>query len=446
MPPAQKSVRISLLDYKSRFVKILGPGKETQYWQLLQCFLSYKLSKAELDNQVVSTIGKENVILHNQFLRAIYANALCNEAPPPPPSFVHDLSKPVKGIRRKPLVASLSSEEPAVRSNGDGAIPSSPKKGRSAIRDRRAKDRPSPLGFPHNRGEASASHDEETPGSLENGGFKTPDVSRPIRLSQYPAEHSSLELSVPVAPSVKRPRLGFTGSEVTCVEDGKVEGGVAEEIDDEEEIYDDESKGMLNEFIKPPLGCIVSCGGPRMERFVSKFPPPPVTFTLLGDKLEEEILDEDYLPDTEKLHRCMQLLALEKGLEDVDIETARCVNKALDVYMKAIIQPLVELVRARRRGNSVTQEVQTCSKEIDEIGEAAKDSASYQKQQLNGSWPDHSGSRNGHVLSGEQLQGKKRGPISCLDLRVAMDLNPTVLGEDWPTHLEKIAFRAFHPQ
>ncbi|KAL3695643.1 hypothetical protein R1sor_009719 [Riccia sorocarpa] len=404
MPMVQKSMRISLHD-QIRFLKILGPAKETRYWQLLQSFLNYKLSKAELDNQVVSTIGKENVALHNQFLRAIYANALGSEAPPPPPSFVHDTSKPVKGVGRKPLVSSLSNEPTvsgllvsAVRPNADGAIPSSPNKGRSTVRDRKVKERPSPLGFSH-RTEAATYQgrgaDGETPRSFVNGG---------LQLSQYSAEQSSLELPSPGLPHAKRPRLGFTGPGIRSSGDGKVEVGVSnretevdkiEEGEGSEESYEDDITG--NELIKPPLGCIDSFGGPRVEKFVSKFPPAPVTHTLLGDKLEEEIPGEEYLPDTERLHRCMQLLAVERGLEDVNLETARCVNKALDVYLKAIIQPLVELVRARRTG----QEVQT------------------------------------------RENGRNLGEANCLDLKVALDLNPQVLGEDWPTQLERISFRAF---
>lgn len=469
MPPVQRSSRANLHDYKNKF-KILGQAKETQYWQLLSSFLSFKLSKAELDKQVLSTIGKENVVLHNQFLRAIFSNALCNEAPPPPSSFVHDISKPVKGIRRKPLVASISNEEPgpgspvpAIRTNGDGAIPSSPKKGRSAIRDRKAKERPSPLGF-HHRGEASTSQggsaDEETPRSLENGGLKTPDMSRPVQQYPYPAEHSNLELSSPVPPAAKRPRLGFTGSGAVLPGDGKSGSGHVGremEVDDaEDDLYEEESDeedifGMPNGFIKPPMGCVVSYGGPRVERFINKFPPPPVTQTLLGDKLEEEILDGDYLPDTERLHRSMQLMAAEKGLEDVNLETARCVNKALDVYLKAIIQPLIELVKSRRSRNlGENRDMPSGPKENGgSVGkEARKDNAVLVHKQLNGPWSDHIPSREGTVSSGEgscDEPGKHRALISSLDLKVAMDLNPKVLGEDWPTHLEKISFRSFDP-
>lgn len=90
--------RIDLLDLKARMVKIVGPTKESQYSSLLSSFFQLKLSKADLDRLVPSTIGKENLLLHNNFVRAILHNVVCGEAPPPPPaSFSSDISKPSKG-------------------------------------------------------------------------------------------------------------------------------------------------------------------------------------------------------------------------------------------------------------------------------------------------------------------------------------------------------------
>ncbi|KAF8112775.1 hypothetical protein N665_0062s0118 [Sinapis alba] len=40
----------------------------------------------------------------------------------------------------------------------------------------------------------------------------------------------------------------------------------------------------------------------------------------------------------------------------------------------------------------------------------------------------------------------QRQRVSMLDLRAAMELNPHVLGEDWPIHLEKISSRASSPE
>lgn len=79
------------------FLKILGPAKESHYSSLLARFLSFRLSKEELDRLVPSTIGKENVVLHNSFVRAIFTNATCAEAPAPPSS-TFDPSKPLKGL------------------------------------------------------------------------------------------------------------------------------------------------------------------------------------------------------------------------------------------------------------------------------------------------------------------------------------------------------------
>ena len=100
MAPPQRASRVNLQDFKARMVKILGQAKERQYSSLLSSFLSYRLSKEELDRLVPSTIGKENVVLHNDYVRAIINNVICGEPPPPPASF-SDISKPLKGERSR---------------------------------------------------------------------------------------------------------------------------------------------------------------------------------------------------------------------------------------------------------------------------------------------------------------------------------------------------------
>lgn len=94
MAQVQRGSRVDLSDLKARMLKTLGPTKESQYSSLLASFFQLKLSKAELDRLVPSTIGKENLLLHNNFVRAILHNVMCGEAPPPP---AHSLSKPLKG-------------------------------------------------------------------------------------------------------------------------------------------------------------------------------------------------------------------------------------------------------------------------------------------------------------------------------------------------------------
>ncbi|CAM6088448.1 unnamed protein product [Calypogeia fissa] len=471
MPPAQRSTRINLQDIKSKFLKILGPAKENQYWSLLSSFLSFKLTKAELDKLVPSTIGKENVVLHNQLVRAIYFNATCSDAPAPPPS-VHDTSKPVKGIRRKPLVtpSSVPTDEPGpvspvpvVRANGDGAVPSSPRKGRSAInRDRKAKERPSPLGF-HSRGEASTSRgasalDQETSRSLENGSVKMPDLSRPAQQSPYPAEHSNLELTSPN----KRPRLTPTapGNNVSQLVDGNSGMGqprqdcedLEENEDEEDEDNDNGAVLLSNRFVKAPLGipfCVASVGAPRRVPFMGLV--GPIAHTLLGDSIDDGCLEESELPDAEGMQRRMQQIAvMENSLEGVSPEAANLLNNALDVYLKSLIKPAIELRRARR--SSTNREKKFGSKENGGIylgKDLRKDGSSViSVKQTNGTWPVHISRRDGNAVGGESAASEdadKFGSsvISALDFKVAMDINPQLLGEEWPTLMEKIALRVF---
>jgi hypothetical protein len=93
MVPIQRGPRVSLHEVKARMVKVLGQQKEQQYSTLLSRYLLARLSKAELDRLVPSTIGKENLGLHNNYVRAIIRNVTCAE-PPPPPS---DFAKPSPG-------------------------------------------------------------------------------------------------------------------------------------------------------------------------------------------------------------------------------------------------------------------------------------------------------------------------------------------------------------
>jgi len=58
---------------------------------------------------------------------------------------------------------------------------------------------------------------------------------------------------------------------------------------------------------------------------------------------------------------------------------------------------------------------------------------------VNGFWPAHSMQvQSTSTLIEAPLKARSRSPLSLLDFKVAMELNPQQLGEDWPLQLEKI--------
>ncbi|KAJ0241825.1 hypothetical protein HA466_0211870 [Hirschfeldia incana] len=86
------------------------------------------------------------------------------------------------------------------------------------------------------------------------------------------------------------------------------------------------------------------------------------------------------LPDTTTLRSVLEKRLLEKEGVKVSVEAADVLNRGLDAFVKRLIGPCLSLVR--------------------------------------------------------------RESVSVLDLRAGMELNPRVLGEDWPIHLEKICSRS----
>ncbi|KAJ6713897.1 hypothetical protein OIU85_025514 [Salix viminalis] len=83
MQPSSQHSRVNLVDLKVQIVKRIGAERSKLYFYYLNRFLSLKLSKVEFNKLCVSAIGKDNVLLHNQFIRSILKNS-CNATVPPP--------------------------------------------------------------------------------------------------------------------------------------------------------------------------------------------------------------------------------------------------------------------------------------------------------------------------------------------------------------------------
>jgi Transcriptional regulator of RNA polII, SAGA, subunit len=74
--------RYPLGEHKAVIDSVLSEQDSSDYWLILDCYLSGKLSKWELDRYVYVLLGRDNVKLHNQLFFAILRNATYSTAPP----------------------------------------------------------------------------------------------------------------------------------------------------------------------------------------------------------------------------------------------------------------------------------------------------------------------------------------------------------------------------
>lgn len=416
MQPQQLS-RIDLGDLRAQLVKRIGAERSKRYFYFLNKLLSQNLSKKEFDKLCHRVLGSENLPLHNHFILSILKNACQAKIPPP----VHSSGPAKPGVQ---AANSSPSREDGHEQSGNlfpnqnvpvwsnGVLPVSPRKGRSAIRERKLKDRPSPLG-PNGKVD-SVSHPStgsEDGGSkiiMENGDANPFDYQRPMQHLQPVAELPERERD----GAVRRP----TGKPLILSKD---QANLAV-IEDGEEVEQSNRLSFSKSPLLAPLGIpfySASVGGAR------KAIPVGSSSDFVG------YYDSGGLSDTETLRNRMEQIAAAQGLGGVSMECANMLNNVLDVYLKRLIKSCVELVGARS------------------ALEPKKNAA--QKQQIqgkviNGMWPSnhsHMQASNGPL---EVLQEQRaQRSISLLDFKVAMELNPQQLGEDWPLLLEKICMQSF---
>lgn len=418
MQPQQGS-RIDLAELKAQIVKKIGADRSKKYFYSLNRFLSQKLSKSQFDQSCLRLLGRENLLLHNQLIRSILKNACQAKTPPPVQETVlaKSVNQALKGSPSREdgheqsgsLTLNQNQNVPPIWSNG--VLPVSPRKVRSGIRERKIRDRPPSLLGPN--GKVCVSHQSvgtEDSGSrfhMENGDLITCDYQRPVQNHHAVAQQSENEKEESVQPTEKLriPSKDQIGAAV---------------FEDGDEV---EQANQLNFSRSPliaPLGipfCSASVGGAQK----------PISTANAGDFVS--CYDSFGLSDSETLRKRMEQIAAVQGLGGVSLECANKLNNMLDVYLKRLIRSCVELVGARSAQESRKHPVN--------------------KQQIpgrviNGMWPSnhlHMPTSSGHV---EVMQDQRqRCSISLLDFKVAMDLNPQQLGEDWPLLLEKISMQWF---
>lgn len=348
MPGDRHCRRIDTFELKLQIEMRLGRQKTEQYFNLLNRYFSLKISKSDFDKLCIGLLGRESVTLHNGLIRAIIRNAHVSKSPPP---------KHGKGKASLNVKVPNKYQRSSLQWLGRDVIPLSPRNGRTpTLWDRKSTDRTSPLG-PH--------------GNPHNVACE--DSMLKIQEQQSATELLSLGSRPPV--------------EVTSVEEG-------EEIEQLAGSPGIHSRSPL----RAPLGISLNAKGTReMSSHGSS------AFVDV-----ETCYNNGELPDTSSLSkRLKQKLGME-GL-NVSTDCVNLLNNGLDVFMKRLLKPCVDLASSRSESkvpNKVYHEARSV---------------------INGMRPLT------HVQNSSRLFS-----VSMTDFRVAMESNPLILGEDWPVQLEKV--------
>ncbi|KAG9150877.1 hypothetical protein Leryth_003017 [Lithospermum erythrorhizon] len=387
MQRIQHCPRINITELKEQIVRRLGPERSKQYFYYLNRLLSLKLNKVEFNQLCVRIVGRDNIPLHNQFIRSILKNACSAKTPPP----AHDST-----------VVKQTSSSPGF-SNGDISLHSqvSPRKART---NRRGGDRLSVLG--QNGKIDSASQQLQTSYSrdptLDSGSLSLHDTQRS-------AEHH-------------RGRENFSYQVSKCSNINKsLDGPVSVHRKEQRvsSVREDDREMHARGSLQAPLGipfCAVSVGGARRSSSLS-FSSKCISASSWGGLLDSVTLRES-----------MEQIARTQGLEGVSIDSANLLNNGLNSYLKGIIGSCIGHVGSRfgheREKNTTKQ------KNYPKLVNGMKTNHQFQMQ------PSGRPSDCFH-------ENKPSCPISMQDLRVSMELNPQQLGEDWPVLLEKICIQSF---
>ncbi|KAJ4963146.1 hypothetical protein NE237_023085 [Protea cynaroides] len=352
MPPYRYSSRIDTSELKAQIIKKLGNETAEKYFSLLNGLLSLRLRKPEFDKLCITIIGRKNLYLHNQLIRAILKNASVAKTPPLRGSRIEgSLGIKIANGYQRSSVQTLS---------GDAFSPF-PCKGKSSNhRDLKFRDRPSPLG-PLGKIQSIMS-DEST-----------------LRTQGQQSATEIFSLS------------GRPPAEVASVEDG-------EEVEQIAASPSIQSRSP----VRAPLGIPMNMGGARKtlrNGFLYTFHP-------------ETCRNSTELPDSRSLRNQLERKMEMEGI-GISLDAANLLNNGVDAFLKRLIKPCVELAGSRATHEHMKQ----VNRQI--------------APGLNGVWPDRI------------IQGPSRKiSASMLDFRVAMELNPQLLGEQWPTQLERVCLHA----
>ncbi|KAK4798629.1 hypothetical protein SAY86_030955 [Trapa natans] len=401
-----QSLRIDLGDLKAQIVKRIGAERSKNYFYYLNRFLSRRLSKSEFDKLCGRVLGRENLPLHNQFIRSILKNACLGNAAPPTKG-MYSMKSALTVARASPtledgheLSGSLlqnQSHNSSIWSNG--IIPVSPRKGRSAIRDRKVKDRPSML-WPNGKVDClqqSIGKDEnESKITTENDVLTPRDTSKSLRHLHVLPEQPEKEQEGLIPQSVDRSMVGINSEAATVNTKDMEKGGH----------YRSSRTPLLAPLGVPLWSCKFSFSGTSCD-------------TLSCQDLGE-------LFDMETLKRQMEHIVAAQGLGGVSAECANLLNNMLDVYLKRLISSSIKVAETR---------------DVHQLQRNFEPRLQIPGRVLNGMHPTNTTHLNMQNSAGlhDRMNDKPHHSISLLDFKVAMELNPQQLGVAWPQLLELIS-------
>lgn len=392
--PQQQNGRVDLRELKAQMEKRLGPDRSRRYFSYLSGYLSQRLSKPDFDKACLLTLGRENLRLHNRLIRSVLYNAYQAQCPPPPSDVGRSVGASTKKVSQAAEVFnSCNGDVRLLQVQGSRSM--------GTVQDHQLKDRIKHMG-PNGRVEAAANHTQFVQGGAavqENGTLSSLELKRSMCLQQCESAE----------PLGKRLHVEQLLPE-NMLKQRRVMSDAA-----------DHSARMSKSPVRAPLGipfCSASAGGAR------KLLPPPIS---AGEDRFSSFCEHGQLLNTEVLRKRMEKTAEALGLAGVTMDCADLLNNGLDLYLKNLIRSTVELKGSGVRGDT-------------------RKGASYkqhsQGKQINGVWlPNHVQMQPSSGPSGATNETRSHHLISVDDFRVAMQLNPQQLGEDWPVLLEKISIR-----
>ncbi|XP_007042602.2 PREDICTED: uncharacterized protein LOC18608060 [Theobroma cacao] len=289
----QNYARVDTLELKALIVRKVGHQRAEKYFDQLRRLFSLKIGKCDFDKSCIKTIGRENIPLHNRLIRSIIKNACIAKVPP------------LKTIKKggSNLQIGNGYQRNCLQSLYGDAFPPSPRKGRSPVnRDRKFRDRPSPLGP---LGKPQSIVCEESVSKAQ--------------------EQSATEL---LSLGSRPP------AEVASVEDGEEVEQVAG------------SPGVQSRSpVTAPLGISINFGGARKalsNAFVSN------NYHL------ETCQNRGELPDTRSLRSRLQQKLEMEGIS-VSVDCVNLLNNGLDAFLKRLIEPCVALAGLRSGDGNLKQ-------------------------------------------------------------------------------------------
>ncbi|XP_042418264.1 uncharacterized protein LOC122006730 [Zingiber officinale] len=350
MSTCKQFSRIDTAELKSQLFRKLGCQRAEKYFYNLKRLLNLRLSKLEFEKLCYSIIGKENIALHNLFIRSILSNVCLSLAPPS--------RETLTGNSRTSKLSSIGE-----------TVPPSPRRGRSSIssRDRRLAERSSLLG-PY--GKIPPGHVQEVTNSCD--------------LQRSREQQSALEL------------ISIGSKALTSVEDG-------EEVDQ----YRCSPSVQSRSPLRPPLGILATAGDRSCKSFSGGFSS---SFRGVQSNKLNSCHHTSELPDSRALRVWLER-KLEVGGLGLSVDCANALNHGMDAFLRRLIRPCMNLARARRSSNRIYRAHGSIL------------------PNMKGFWQlDPTQTSNGCYYA------------SSHDFRLAMEMNPDLLGGDRPLQLEKICF------